>query len=163
MVCAFTGHRPERLPWGQDETDARCLALKTVLRQALRTLYGRGCTAFVCGMARGCDLYFAEAVLALRDAGELPGASLAAMLPCPTQAARWDGQTRARYQRILARCDTVRTLETAYTPGCMLRRNRAMVDAADVLLTVFDGGEGGTAATVRYAGRRGTEIVPLWL
>lgn len=163
MVCAFSGHRPERLPWGQDETDARCLALKTVLRQALRTLYGRGCTAFVCGMARGCDLYFAEAVLALRDAGELPGTALAAMLPCPTQAARWDRQTQERYRRILARCDTVRMLEERYTPGCMLRRNRAMVDAADVLLTVFDGSEGGTAATVRYASHRGTQIVPLWL
>ena len=45
----------------------------------------------------------------------------------------------------------------------LLRRNRAMVDAADVLLTVFDGSEGGTAATIRYAKRRGTEIVPVWL
>ena len=54
-------------------------------------------------------------------------------------------------------------LEAAYTSGCMLRRNRAMVDAADVLLTVFDGSEGGTAATIRYAKRRGTEIVPVWL
>ena len=75
MVCAFTGHRPERLPWGTDEGDLRCAALKTVLRQQLRALAARGCTTFLCGMARGCDLYFAEAVLALERAGfgAIPG------------------------------------------------------------------------------------------
>lgn len=163
MVCAFTGHRPEHLPWRTDETDARCAALKAVLQREVSALYQRGFSAFLCGMARGCDLYFAEAVLTLRDAGELPDANLTAMLPCPSQAARWDAKTLDRYRQILARCDEVRVLEAEYSPGCMLRRNRAMVDAADVLLTVFDGSEGGTAATIRYAKRRGTEIVPVWL
>lgn len=45
----------------------------------------------------------------------------------------------------------------------MLRRNRYMVEHADVLVTVFDGSPGGTAATVRYAEARGIRIVPLWL
>ena len=161
MVCAFTGHRPEHLPWRTDETDPRCLALKTVLRQRVHAVYQHGCGVFLCGMARGCDLYFAEAVLALRDAGA--GVRLVAMLPCPSQAARWDARTQDRYRRLLAQCDEVRVLEAEYSPGCMLRRNRAMVDAADVLITVFDGSEGGTAATVRYANRRGIEIVPVWL
>ena len=87
MVCAFTGHRPEHLPWRTDETDARCAALKAVLQREVSALYQRGFSAFLCGMARGCDLYFAEAVLALRDTGELPDANLTAMLPCPSQAA----------------------------------------------------------------------------
>lgn len=163
MVCAFTGHRPERLPWGTDERDARCEAIKTLLRREIGALYAQGCRVFLCGMARGCDQYFAEAVLTLRDEGRLPGARLVAMLPCPSQAERWDAGERARYRALLARCDAVRMLEDRYTPGCMLRRNRAMVDAADVLLTVFDGSEGGTAATVRYARRSGVRIVPLWL
>lgn len=163
MVCAFTGHRPEHLPWRTDETDARCAALKAVLQREVSALYQRGFSAFLCGMARGCDLYFAEAVLALRNAGELPDANLTAMLPCPSQAARWDAKTLDRYRQILARCDEVRVLEAEYSPGCMLRRNRA------------DGGCGGCAADgvrrqrgrhrgdIRYAKRRGTEIVPVWL
>ena len=69
----------------------------------------------------------------------------------------------ARYRGLLERCDEVNVLEAVYTSGCMLRRNRAMVDAADVVLTVFDGSEGGTAATIRYAERRGVEIVSVWL
>ena len=69
MICAFTGHRPERLPWGQNEDDARCAALKTLLRRTVREVYDRGFHTFLCGMARGCDQYFAEAVLACRAAG----------------------------------------------------------------------------------------------
>lgn len=26
--CAFTGHRPKKFPWGCNEADARCAALK---------------------------------------------------------------------------------------------------------------------------------------
>ena len=35
-VCAFSGHRPERLPWGSDESDPRCQALKIQLEEKLR-------------------------------------------------------------------------------------------------------------------------------
>ena len=39
----------------------------------------------------------------------------------------------------------------------------AMVDAAERVITVYDGGAaGGTAAAVRYAQRRGRELVRLW-
>ena len=58
MICAFTGHRPERLPWGRNEDDLRCAALKTLLRRTVREVYDRGFHTFLCGMARGCDQYF---------------------------------------------------------------------------------------------------------
>ena len=31
-TCCFTGHRPDKLPWGPDESDPRCAALKTVIQ-----------------------------------------------------------------------------------------------------------------------------------
>jgi hypothetical protein len=37
-----------------------------------------------------------------------------------------------------------------------------MVDHAQILMTVFDGSPGGTAATVRYAETKGLRILPLW-
>jgi hypothetical protein len=37
-----------------------------------------------------------------------------------------------------------------------------MVDHAEILMTVFDGSPGGTAATVRYAQAKGRKIMPLW-
>ena len=68
-TCCFTGHRPDKLPWGEREEDPRCLRLKERLVQAVEDAYISGCRHFICGMARGCDLYFAETVLALRDTG----------------------------------------------------------------------------------------------
>lgn len=32
-ACAFTGHRPSKLPWKYDENDKRCIELKAVLAQ----------------------------------------------------------------------------------------------------------------------------------
>ena len=54
-TCCFTGHRPEKLPWGSDETDPRCTALKRKLYDALEAAYDEGMRHFICGMARGCD------------------------------------------------------------------------------------------------------------
>lgn len=161
MVCAFTGHRPQRLSWGWREDDARCLALKAQLKQQIEALCDAGCRSFLCGMARGCDIYFAEQVLCLKQ--KYRDIRLIAMIPCPSQSDSWHEDERLRYQTLLSRCDEVRVLEDHYTDGCMLRRNRAMVDAADVLITVYDGSGGGTGATVRYAAERGVTLLPLWL
>ena len=73
-TCCFTGHRPHKLPWGENEHDARCIALKEQLTIALDRAYDLGFRHFICGMARGSDLYFAEGVLALRD--RAPGVTL---------------------------------------------------------------------------------------
>ena len=159
MVCGFTGHR--RLPWGGDETDPRCAALKTVLGRRIAEAAAAGCGTFLCGMARGADTYFAEAVLALRDGGL--DLRLEALVPCPSQAGGWPAADRDRWTRLLAACDAVTVLEPAYTPDCMLRRNRVLVDRSDVLITVYDGSGGGTASTVAYARRRGRPLLPVWL
>ena len=89
MVLAFTGHRPEKLPWGSDETDPRCAALKRQILEAVRAAAEEGYDTFLCGMARGCDLYFAECVLSL-------GLRLEGYLPCPSQTRAWSEADRAR-------------------------------------------------------------------
>lgn len=156
MVLAFTGHRPEKLPWGCDETDERCIALKQQIKDAVRAAAGEGYDRFLCGMARGCDLYFAEAVLEL-------GLRLEAYLPCPSQSDCWSGEDRQRQTELLLQCGAVYMVEQSYSEGCMLRRNRRMVDDCGALLTVFDGSPGGTGAAVDYARRRGRRIISLWL
>ena len=66
-TCCFSGHRPDKLPWGFDEQDPRCTAIKRSLSRELERLYHRGFRHFISGMAMGCDLYFAEAALELRE------------------------------------------------------------------------------------------------
>ena len=162
MICAFTGHRPEHLPWGRDEDDPRCRALKILLRRTVREVYDRGFHTFLCGMARGCDQYFAEAVLAARADGA-QNARLCALVPCPSQPDGWDAASRTRYWALLAACDQVEVLEDHYSPGCMLRRNHEMLRRAQLLISVYDGTPSGTAATVRRAEQQGIEVLPLWM
>lgn len=154
--CCFTGHRPNKLPWGTDETDPRCLELKESIRKELEKAYDRGFRHFICGMAQGCDFYFCEAALALRD--QRPGVTVEAAIPCESQASRWGEADRERYFRLVGLCDFETMVQHTYDRGCMLRRNRYMVDRSSLLIAAFDGTLGGTMYTVAYAMKKGVEI-----
>lgn len=56
-ACAFTGHRPQKLPWRSDETAPGCAALKETLAMQITTLVADGYTEFLTGMAEGVDLW----------------------------------------------------------------------------------------------------------
>ena len=66
-TCCFTGHRESKLPWLQNENDARCVFLKRRIFDVVEAVYADGIRHYICGMANGCDLYFLEAVLAFRS------------------------------------------------------------------------------------------------
>ena len=156
-TCAFTGHRPEKLPWGRDERGSAALLFKFRLRASIERLIGIGCVNFLSGAARGFDTIAAEIVLSLREA--YPWIRLTVVLPCPGQADRWSPEDRARWERLIRESDHVETVSTTYDRGCMFRRNRYLVDHCDVLLAAYDGsGVGGTAMTVAYARQRGVRV-----
>ena len=157
ITCCFTGHRPAHLPWGANESDARCLRLKEELSARLEGLYACGYRRFLCGMALGCDMYFAEAVLALRR--EHPEVRLEAVIPCGDQPERWPREQRLRYNRLLDACDSVTVLQIHYTPDCMMRRNRSMVDRSSLLLACYDGRPSGTRNTMLYAMREQVQVL----
>ena len=157
ITCCFTGHRPQSLPWGTREQDSRCLELKLELAARLEGIYETGYRHFLCGMALGCDMYFAEAVLALRDSH--PDVRLEAVIPCGSQPDRWNLAQRQRYNSLLDRCDKVTVLQIHYTPDCMLRRNRYMVEHSSLLLACYNGYPGGTQSTLLYAQRQGLQSI----
>ena len=158
-TCSFTGHRPEKLPWKDNEADPRCIALKERLDEAVEEAYRGGMRHFMCGMARGADFYFCEAVLKLRR--RYPDVTLEAVIPCEEQAAHWRGRERERYFTLVEHCDQETMVQRHYDKGCMLRRNRYMVDRSVLLIAVYDGMLGGTMYTLTYAMRQGLETVVL--
>ena len=157
--CCFTGHRPEKLPWGTREEDPRCLALKARLVQAVEEAYLEGMRHFICGMARGADFYFCEAVLELRE--RRPGVTVEAAIPCEEQAARWNERDRDRYFSLVEQCDFETMVQHHYDADCMLRRNRYMVDHSGLLIAVYDGMLGGTMYTISYARKKGLRVITL--
>ena len=156
-TCAFTGHRPQNLPFRFNESDKRCIALKKQLRKLIVQLIEQhNVTHFISGMAIGVDMYAAEIVLDLR--AKYPHITLESAIPCETQATKWSEPLRDRYFKIAERCDKETMLQTQYTPDCMQKRNRYMVDQADVLLAVWDGTPSGTGSTVQYAKTQGKTV-----
>ena len=157
--CCFTGHRPEKLPWGEDEQDPRCLRLKERIADAVDIAYAQGYRHFICGMARGCDFYFGEYILALRK--EHSDITLEAAIPCPTQARHWQVWEQERYDALLSACDLQIMVSQHYHPGCMHRRDRYMVDHSSLLIAAFNGTPGGTSYTMEYAMKQGIDIIDL--
>ena len=142
-----------KLPWGLRENDERCVRLKEELSARLEGIYQAGYRHFICGMAIGCDMYFAEAVLALRTLhGDV---TLEAAIPCASQPDKWNKAQRERYNSLLDRCNSVKLMQIEYTPSCMQRRNEYMVDRSSLLLACYDGRPGGTMNTILYAQRLG--------
>ena len=159
VTCSFTGHRPEKLPWGENESDIQCAELKERLFDTVLAAYDQGYRHFLCGMARGSDCWFCEAVLRLQRLHT--DVSLEAVIPFPGQADRWGREDRARYQRLLRSCSYETVVQEEYSPGCMQRRNRYLVDHASLLIAVHDGLPGGTQKTIAYAMRRGIEVLDI--
>lgn len=155
-TCCFTGHRPSKLPWGYDERDPRCLALKRGLLREVESLYRLGYRRFISGMALGCDLYFAEAVLELKEI--YPPVTLEAAIPFPGQADRWSPDNRARWQALVDACGQKTVVQDRYDRACMLRRDRYMVERSAAVLAVFCGTNGGTRYTLDYAAQKGLDI-----
>lgn len=157
-ACAFTGHRPQKYPWGYDESAPDCVKLKQALTAQIAALVDKGITNFLSGMAQGTDTWAALSVLALRNKN--PALKLHCILPCEGQADKWTDSARALYQSILTRADSVVYVSREYRDGCMLERNRYLVDHAGTLLAVYNGEQrGGTAATVRYARKNGRDLI----
>ena len=127
---------------------------------ALDTAYEEGYRHFISGMALGCDLYFCEAALELRD--HHPGVTVEAAIPCEDQCARWRERDRNRYFSLVERCNYETMVQYRYTAGCMQRRDRYMVDHSGLLIAAYDGMTlGGTMYTLTYAMRQKQKTVIL--
>lgn len=157
VSCSFSGHRPEKLPWGNDENDPRCKLLKKQIWQQLQKAYSDGYRHFLCGMALGCDIYFCQLVLALQHM--MPDVTLEAAVPCADQCSTWDEEEQQRYYRLLEKCSERTVLQEQYSPGCMQRRNRYMVEHSHRLIAVHNGMSGGTYNTMLYAMSLQKELV----
>lgn len=157
-ICAFTGYRPEKFPFGDNEADPQCEQLKQKLFCEILRMTREGVNVFMSGMARGVDLWAAEAVLQIQNVKPSQKIELWAIVPYDRQPLAWSAKERARYQRILEQAARVEYISHDYYNGCLQKRNRYMVDHATHLLAVYDGQSGGTVSTIRYARKKGLEI-----
>lgn len=150
-AVAFTGHR--------DLDKETVSALCEKLYRTVEELYQKGYTDYYCGGALGFDTLAALTVLNMKTT--YPNLTLTVAVPCPEQAKRWQESDRLLYESILQRADHVEILCEHYTRFCMMLRNRYMVDHASLVIAYMQREEGGTAATVRYAKKKGVSVINL--
>ncbi len=156
-VC-FTGRRPQKLPWGYNEEDVRCINLKEKLKVKIEEAVSEGATHFISGMALGVDMWAAEIIIELKNAGIK--VTLEAALPHKKQSAQWSARHRARYDEILKECDKITHVSEHYSHYCMMKRNCYMVDSSDLVIAVTDDFTGGSGKTALYARSKN---VPVWI
>lgn len=157
-VCCFTGHRPQKLPFGFNEADERCKLLKDRLKEAIEMLIKEhNVTRFISGMALGVDIYSAEIVLSLKE--KYPQIALECAIPCENQFIKWSLSMCDRYCDIVCKSDKQTLIQKNYTYDCMQKRNEYMIDNSNFVIAVWNGKPSGTGNTVRYAESKGKNII----
>lgn len=149
--CCFTGHR--EIP---EDGYYRIMFL---LRQTVEKKIKEGYTTFCAGGALGFDTMAALAVLNLKRV--YPHIQLHLYLPCRNQAEKWTSTDRQMYDRIIKASDRVEYISQEYTPFCMNRRNRALVDNSMLCIGYCTQPKGGTAYTIGYAMDNGVDVINL--
>ncbi len=151
QTCCFTGHR--KIPPMQS------VEIAERLKTELIKLIDQGYLYFGAGGALGFDTIAAKTVLTLQQS--CPQIKLILVLPCKTQTRGWEKEDIAIYKDIKQRCNKVVYTSEDYTRGCMLKRNRHLVDNSSACVCYLSESKGGTAYTVDYARRSGIKIVNL--
>ena len=149
--CCFTGHRV----LSAEEREKAVSGLENCTEK----LYSIGIRRFYIGGAVGFDTLAWEAVLALRE--RRPDVKVIAVLPCRDFAAKWSAEDRLKAAALLEQSSEIIFTEEHYSPSCMHKRNRYMVDHSAVCVSFYRGGKGGTKNTEEYARRRGLELINL--
>ena len=135
-TCAIIGCSPMCFPWGFDEEDEGCAALKLILINQISKLRGEGCTRFAVSMDCGVGLYAAEILHGLKEQDD--ALETICYVPYEEQAAKWMPELRDRYFNALAACTEVVNVALEKTVGCEFKAHLAAIKDADTVIAVYD-------------------------
>ena len=127
------------------------------LREEIIKLIEGGVIYFGAGGALGFDTLAAQTVLDLRES--YPQIRLILVLPCRNQTKGWPAADVVVYNDILSRADKAVYTSEDYYDGCMMHRNRHLVDSSAHCIAHLTENFGGTFKTVEYAKKQGLRVV----
>lgn len=136
LCCAVIGQPPMRFPWGFDEEDEGCNALKLALAQKIMELRQQGVTRFAVVADCGIGLYAGEIVNALRQSDD--ELMLYVVTPHEEQATKWAPYLRERYFKLMEDCTIMEGASLSKTPDCEYVAYCKIIDYADMVLAVYD-------------------------
>ena len=148
-TCCFSGHR--------SMSSEEKLKVAVRLREIIVEQIEAGVVFYGAGGARGFDSLAAQTVLDMKK--EYPQLRLILVLPCEDQTRGWRSEDIAVYEDIKRRSDKVVYVSREYTPDCMHKRNRHLVDHSGTCICYLTRSGGGTAYTVDYARKKGLHVI----
>lgn len=108
------------------------------------------------GGNRGFELALANAVLLKRT--RIPECRLILVAPCPEFADRWQAKDKALYVKVKTNANKVVYASPQYTPDCIRRRNKHLIDNSCALICMADKPESETELAIKYAKESGLEV-----
>jgi uncharacterized phage-like protein YoqJ len=155
-VC-FSGHRTEKLP-AVCQTEEGRKVLASFIAAAVEECLSAGFDTFITGGARGIDLWAALIIAGLKADRPDAGIKLITAMPYKNQKSSLAGKELFDYGFVISQSDLVVCVSEEYTPDCMKRRNRYMVDKSSKIIAVLCNPKSGTAQTVRMARESGLAV-----
>ena len=159
-TCAIIGCSPMCFPWGFDEEDEGCAALKLILMNRITKLRSEGCTRFAVSMDCGAGLYAAEILHGLEGSDE--EFETTCYVPYEEQATKWTPELRERYFNALAACTEVVNVAYEKAVGCEFKAHLEAINEAETVIAVYDPDNPRCereASAVAVAKRLGKEIL----
>ena len=147
-TCCFTGHR--NIP--DSHADDICRVLDKVIENFIEY----GTTVFRAGGAIGFDTVAALKIIEKK--AKYPHVRLELFLPYREQSKGWNDENKAAYNYVLDNADKITYTAESYFKGCMMLRNRRLVDGADLCIA-YCTQSGGSAYTLRYAQAQGLRTI----
>lgn len=135
-TCAIIGCSPMCFPWGFDEEDEGCAALKLILMNRITRLRSEGCTRLSVCMDCGAGLYAAEILHGLKESDD--DLETICYVPYEEQATKWTPELRDRYFNALAECTEVVNVSYEKTVGCEFKAHLEAINEADTVIAVYD-------------------------
>ena len=161
-TCAIIGCSPMCFPWGFDEEDEGCAALKLILVNRITQLHTQGFVRFAIAIDCGIGLYAAEIIAGLQ--GEDPELEMTLYAPCEEQATKWTPELRARYFAAHQAAKEIRYASYEREVGCEFKAYLDAIRSADLLLAVYDPRDPACereAAAVHTAQAMGRGVLPI--
>ena len=150
-ICAFTGHR-------QIKSEHQS-TLPDLLARAVNYAYSEGCRVFLSGGAIGFDTMAAREVIRFRLTH--PDVKLVMLLPCLNQDERWSDAQKDAYDYVLSAANEVRYISEQYDADCMRRRNLALAEECDIMISYVYKQRSGSSQTARMAKLRAKAVYNL--
>jgi len=148
-TCCFTGHRTL--------SHKKIEQIVKRLHEEVDRLISLGVTDFISGGAIGFDQIVASLIITKKQQGA--EIRLIFALPCRNQDEKWTDRQKQLYRSLLGEADEVIYVSEEYTPDCMEKRNRYMVDNSAYCICALMRDISGTGKTVRYAQKQGLEVI----